>query len=151
MFHSKKKQETINESIYCNNSNTQKVNALSLFKKSGQENAVEGDVKFTPSLFVQDLEISWTQEELMIFFTFNDHKPISFEFGVPKQFPNVYIRYNSCALVIAAMKYYHGVKYKGKLLDVRSALQLKDQTQLTLQSNFCVVYFFLILFLFFRL
>lgn len=101
------------------------------------------DVGSIPSLHVQDLDISWTKQELISFFTFNSHKPTSLEFAGPKQFPNAYMRYDAFAIVIAALKYYHGMRYKGKLLDVRASsfpVPLKEQIQLYTSAYFLLFY-----------
>ena len=107
---------------------------------------LKGEVGSRLSLYLFDLDVSWTKKELMLFFTFNNHKPSSFEFAGPKGFPNAYIRYDSFALVIAALKYYHGMRYKGKLLNVRAtelSVPLTDQIQL---HKFFAFFWFLILF-----
>ena len=105
------------------------------------------------SLYVEDLDPSWSKDELILFFTFNNHKPISFEFGGIKEFPSCYIVYDSFALVIAALKYYHGMRYKGQLLTVRAnnfpVALVKDQIQLYMlyMCFFLFVFSFVFLFL----
>ena len=107
---------------------------------------IKGEDEEVISLYVDDLDLLWTKDELTSFFTFNNHEPVSLEFAGTKSFRNAYIVYSSSALVIAALKYYHGMRYKGQLFSVyaRDLAGILPKNKMPFRFYFFIFLFFLL-------